>query len=281
MRKQGKARALKKIQASQADGPGDQTRIKRKMTPQSSKSDANVPGSYCSAESAVGDQHMTNDGSAAGDNVENNINADDDHFNGMPSFGDDMTIPPSDVHLGPADGPVPAASSDPSCDVRYDNPNAGDSRGDFLDGLMWATRSRHPRANAAAMASSGCFLFLECCLYPRIHFFLSRGLYSGPNCGYEELASRTVNSHAVHAGGAGGVVVVRCERDDPLGRVLFAVHPKTRKNDATCPRVDAATSDGESHGDCQYSQSGNHCPIQHGGYRTSTDGIRCANEIRP
>ncbi|KAJ6625083.1 hypothetical protein B0H10DRAFT_1942695 [Mycena sp. CBHHK59/15] len=89
------------------------------------------------------------------------------------------------------------------------------------------------------MASSGCFLSLECCLYPRIHFFLSRGLYSGPNCGYEELASRTVNSHAVHAGGAGGVSVVGCERDDPLGRVFFAVHPKTRKNDVTCPRVDA------------------------------------------
>ncbi|KAJ6616890.1 hypothetical protein B0H10DRAFT_2035555 [Mycena sp. CBHHK59/15] len=52
-----------------------------------------------------------------------------DHFSGMPSFGDDMTIPPSEVvgvHLGPADGPVPAASSDPSRDIRYDNPNAGE-----------------------------------------------------------------------------------------------------------------------------------------------------------
>ncbi|KAJ6605792.1 hypothetical protein B0H10DRAFT_603719 [Mycena sp. CBHHK59/15] len=47
----------------------------------------------------------------------------------MPSFGDDMTIPPSvGVHLGPADGPVPAASSDPSRDIRYDNPNAGEVR---------------------------------------------------------------------------------------------------------------------------------------------------------
>ncbi|KAJ6569988.1 hypothetical protein B0H10DRAFT_2108897 [Mycena sp. CBHHK59/15] len=48
----------------------------------------------------------------------------------MPSFGDDVTIPPSvGVHLGPADGPVPAASSDPSRDIRYDNPNAGETNG--------------------------------------------------------------------------------------------------------------------------------------------------------